>query len=137
MLTQMIATGSDNGEIKIWDISKLLQVDSRELSEPEHCFTHHRGPITSIEWSPFDSSELMVSSDDNSVTLWDMSLFKDPGDESEFPAQLLFEHLGQKQVKELHWHRQIEGVVASIAFEGICVWKPSIEIIDEGNNNGQ
>ena len=43
-------------------------------SAPLAHFTYHKGPITSIEWAPHDESVIAVSSADNQVTVWDLSV---------------------------------------------------------------
>ena len=55
-------------------------------------FDYLNAPITSVEWSPHDSSVLGVSSDDQ-LTLWDLSLEADAADQVPgVPPQLLFVH---------------------------------------------
>ncbi|PNX88479.1 glutamate-rich WD repeat-containing protein 1-like, partial [Trifolium pratense] len=102
-------------------------------------FDYHKHPITSIEWSPHESSSLAVSSADNQLTIWDLSLEKDEEEEAEFkartkelvnapedlPPQLLFIHQGQKDPKELHWHTQIPGMIVCTAADGFNVLMPS------------
>ena len=101
-------------------------------------FHHHKQPITSIEWAPHDESVLCLSSEDNQVTIWDLSVEADDhaftassaagAGADVLPAQLLFVHQGQKEVKEVHYHPQIPGVIMSSAEEGVDLFKPAINV---------
>uniref|UniRef100_A0A0C9S618 Glutamate-rich WD repeat-containing protein 1 n=1 Tax=Wollemia nobilis TaxID=56998 RepID=A0A0C9S618_9CONI len=129
----MIASGSDDGSFSIWDLRSF-----KEDSLVAH-FTYHKHPVTSIEWSSHEASTLAVSSADNQLTIWDLSLERDEEEEAEFkkelkeivdapedlPPQLLFVHQGQKDLKEVHWHAQIPGLLMSTAADGFNVLKPS------------
>eukprot|EP00850_Spirogloea_muscicola_P016454 SM000133S26820 [mRNA] locus=s133:260924:264037:- [translate_table: standard] len=130
----MLASGSDDGTFRIWDLRAF-----KEDSFVAH-FKYHRGPITSIEWSPHESSTIAAASADNQVTLWDLSLERDAEEEAEYeaqqaapqaaaptdlPPQLLFVHQGQEDPKELHWHRQIPGLLLTTALNGLNVLRPS------------
>ncbi|KAG6467352.1 hypothetical protein ZIOFF_074825 [Zingiber officinale] len=129
----MIASGADDGTFSIRDL-RLIKGDSLVAH-----FEYHKQPITSIEWCPHEASTLAVSSADNQLTIWDLSLERDEEEETEFkaklkeqasapqdlPPQLLFVHQGQKDPKELHWHTQIPGMIMSTAIDGFNVLMPA------------
>jgi len=113
----------DDGSIHIWDLRSFN-------GETPISFEWHKSPITSLEWNPNDSSVVAVSSSDDQLTIWDFSLEDDPdASDSQIPAddsvppQLLFIHQGQQNVKELHWHRQIPGLMVSTSLTGFHIFK--------------
>ncbi|XP_049850844.1 glutamate-rich WD repeat-containing protein 1-like [Schistocerca gregaria] len=118
-VSNLLVSGGDDGVFKIWDM--------QQFSKPLYTFDWHKGPITSVEWSPHEPSVLAISSEDDSVTMWDLSLTKDPEEASTFPPQLLFLHQGQNCIKEVHWHKQIPGVLISTSLDGFNVWKPNLD----------
>jgi ribosome assembly protein RRB1 len=81
---------------------------------------------------------------DNSVAVWDLALERDPEEESklatecsgikqEAPPQLLFLHAGQQEVKEVHWHMQIPGMLVSTAADCFNIFKPA-NVFEEGHS---
>ncbi|KAI7824540.1 WD40-repeat-containing domain protein [Kickxella alabastrina] len=131
----LLASGADNGDFKVWDMRKWTDASGR--STPAAQFNWHKGAITSIEWCPTDESVLAVAGSDDQLTLWDLAVELDAEEEArhrdamvgpdgtkrEVPAQLLFVHQGQSQIKELHWHPQIPGVIGSTSSTGFNFFK--------------
>lgn len=119
--------------LKVWDLRTI-----RNGSNPLAHFTYHRGPITSIEWAINDESVISMTSADDQLTIWDLSVEADDINHlsiqqhdpslAEYPPQLLFIHQGQQNMKELHYHPQIPGVIASTAENGMNVFKPAITV---------
>lgn len=125
----LLASGCDDGCFKVWDLRSVRE------GKPLANFTHHKQPITSLEWASHDESVLCVSSADNQVTVWDLSVEADDEEVAaaesaglDFPPQLLFIHQGQNNVKELHFHPQIPGTVVTTAEDGFNIFKPAISV---------
>lgn len=122
----LIASGSDNGDFAIWDL-RMWKPDTK--ADPAARFKWHNGPITAIEWKPKDASTLAVAGADDQLTIWDIALERDQEQEQgtfagvEVPPQLLFVHQGQHDLKEFHWHPQIDGMLVSAATEGFNMFK--------------
>ncbi|ELP84623.1 glutamate-rich WD repeat-containing protein, putative [Entamoeba invadens IP1] len=121
--TFQVVSGADNGELKVWDF--------RTFDFPIATFDWHKKAITSVEWCPHDETSFMASSEDDTVSFWDISMEADKEaaekyhvQEEKIPAQLMFLHQGQKNIKEAHWHQQIKGVVATTAWDGMNVFQP-------------
>lgn len=73
-----------------------------QYKEPVAQFKQHKAPITSVEWSPHETTTMIASGEDNQVTIWDLALEADSNENiPEVPSQLLFVHMGQKEVKEV------------------------------------
>ena len=177
LATFMLASGGDDGAVKAWDLravgngggsgsgsgsggsaapaakkSSAPSPSSPAPSSPGEVarLCYHRGAVTSVEWSPTESSVLLSTGDqtDGTTCVWDLAVERDPEEEAALgagaavaaasvgggdaagaagaaalPAQLLFVHAGQSDVKEAHWHPQIDGLVASTAADGFNVWR--------------
>lgn len=119
-----IASGGDDGVLKVWDLRHF------QNKTPLATFKHHTDHITTVEWNPNESTVLASGGDDDQIALWDLSVERDDNDASQndpqlkdLPPQLLFIHQGQKEIKELHWHPQLPGVILSTAHSGFNIFK--------------
>ncbi|KAM6967818.1 glutamate-rich WD repeat-containing protein 1 [Aplochiton taeniatus] len=117
-----LLSGGDDGLLKVWDLRQF------QSGSPVANFKQHSAPITSVEWNPVDSSVFASSGADDVVSQWDLSVEScDVGARAEgmkdLPPQLLFLHQGQSEVKEIHWHPQIPGVMISTALSGFNVFR--------------
>jgi len=123
------ATGADDGVWAVWD----LRTFSNTTVSPIASFTWHQKPITSVEWHPSDESVIAVSSADDTITLWDLGVEEDSeetgqnggGKDSgmeDVPDQLLFVHY-MEGVREVHWMKQMPGVVVGTGSGGFGVFK--------------
>lgn len=90
----LIATGSDDASVKVWDLRMVSEGAEEEVLN----FSWHTEPITSLRFQPNDESVLAVSSEDNRLSLWDMSMENEEGD-PEVPNELMFLHQGQQEIK--------------------------------------
>ncbi|KXZ51975.1 hypothetical protein GPECTOR_11g97 [Gonium pectorale] len=150
-VTYMLASGADDGCIRIWDLRTFASGGGGAAAgaaagtsgggggAPEHVaqFTFHRSHVSSVEWCPYEGSMLASCSGDNQLAVWDLALERDPDEEAalapegnaaapeDLPAQLLFLHAGQNDLKELHWHSQIPGLILSTAGDGFNLFKAS------------
>ena len=69
MNANLIASGADDGTIKIWD----KRYPKNALSE----LFFHEEPITSIQFAPNSDSVLSAASEDNRLTIWDLAVEND------------------------------------------------------------
>lgn len=118
----LMVSGAEDGSFSIWDFRYIQQ------GKPAANFKWHTTPISTVEWHSEEESVLAVGTNDQ-ITLWDLALEKDEENEKindgevAVPAQLLFVHQGQTDVKELHWHPQIPGLLLSTAANGFHAFK--------------
>ncbi|XP_049956353.1 glutamate-rich WD repeat-containing protein 1 [Schistocerca serialis cubense] len=117
----LIVSGGDDGILHIWDLRMFKEGSALAT------FKHHTEPVTTVEWNPVDSTVFASGGADNQIALWDLALERDDTAEEEdlkdIPPQLLFIHQGQKDIKELHWHPQLKGVILSTALSGFNIFR--------------
>lgn len=118
----LMVSGADDGSFRVWDL-RNFQSDA-----PVGHFKWHSEAITSVEWNPNEESVICVSSADDQISLWDLALERDEDsskqpEQQDLPPQLLFVHQGQRNIKEVHWHPQIDGAIVSTALDGFNFFK--------------
>ena len=127
----LLASGADDGVFATWDL-RSWSTDRSVQNIPLFANSWHKQAVTSIEWNPHDASILAVSGADDQITLWDLSIIDEAQDDivnevydgnNIIPKQLLFIHQGQQEVKEIHWHSQLSGVLLSTALSGFNIFK--------------
>lgn len=133
--THLVVSGGDDGSIRVWDLRTLDKNGSNDSAKPAAEFLHHQQAITSIQWHPKDSSMLCASSEDGSVSIWDLAVERDAEEElregvvltgaEDFPPQMLFIHMGQTNVKDAQWHPACPSLVVSTAQDGLNMFQPS------------
>jgi len=118
-----LLSGGDDGILKIWDLRNF-----GGGGDPVATFKHHTAAITSVEWHRDDSTVFASSGEDHQVALWDLAIERDDAEEENtelknLPPQLLFIHQGLKDVKEIHWHPKVPGLVMSTSHTGFDVFR--------------
>jgi len=147
----MLASGGDDGLLKAWDLRAVAAALTGKPAAAAKAQTPasasppgvvaaiaaHRGPVTSVAWSPHEAAVLLTTGGDDATAVWDLALERDPDEEAalgaggpvaapaDLPPQLLFLHAGQSQVKEGAWHPAIPGLVVTTAGDGFNVFKPA------------
>lgn len=128
----VLVSGGDEGGLNVWDL-RNFKSNSGSKPTPIASFNWHTAPISSVEWHPTEETAFAASGRDDQVTLWDLSVEQDDDEEPtsnqygengrEVPPQLLFCHQGASEIKEVHWHKQIPGMLISTSADGFHLFK--------------
>lgn len=118
---EVLATGSSDCSIKIWD--------TRNLSTPLFILRGHKGSVNVVRWSPHYESLLASSSPDRRVMLWDLNKTNVDCQESLESPELLFVHGGHtSSVDDISWNPAEPMEIASVSNDGLLhIWKISAE----------
>ncbi|WFD18076.1 Ribosome assembly protein rrb1 [Malassezia caprae] len=126
----LLLSGGDDGALKVWDMRSFK---SGPRPTPVAHFAWHRAPISSVEWHPDEDSIFTASGRDDQVTLWDLGVEHDEDEDAgeqpkgpngePVPSQLLFCHHGASDIKEVHWHPQVPGMLGTTSSDGFDFFK--------------
>jgi ribosome assembly protein RRB1 len=135
----LLLSGGDDGALKVWDMRMFKSSTGGASKKPDPVagFKWHTAPIDSVEWHPTEESVFAASGRDDQVTLWDLSVEADDEetglgtnseemrgpDGKEVPNQLLFCHHGASEIKEVHWHAQVPGILVTTSADGFHFFK--------------
>lgn len=136
----LLLSGGDEGSLKVWDLRNFKPsaagagAPAAEKPLAVATFNWHTAPISSVEWHPTEDSVFAASGRDDQVTLWDLSVEEDEEeaaaresytgpDGKAVPHQLLFCHQGASEIKEVHWHPQVSGMLMSTSADGFHLFK--------------
>lgn len=68
-----VLTGSEDSNVHVWTLSRLLERDATTELEPDRTLSNHRGPVTSLAVSPSANAETSIcvsASRDKSCIIW-------------------------------------------------------------------
>lgn len=116
----MMATGSSDKTVAIWDQRKLTV----KMSQLEY---HNEG-VYNVHWAPYSSTLLASGSSDRRVCIWDISRLgeeQSTEDNDDAPPEMLFVHGGHcAPISDLSWNPNDQLVLASVAEDNhLHIWQ--------------
>lgn len=117
-----LVSGGEDGSVIVWDTRTIVK--NQELSKLA-ILSCHTDAVSSVAWDPFNESQLLSASYDDTICVWDLALERAEDDiDLDIPQELAFVHMGQKDVADAKWHPQLQGCIISSSIENINITKP-------------
>ncbi|XP_071829619.1 protein transport protein Sec31A-like isoform X2 [Apostichopus japonicus] len=124
----IIAGGTDNGSVYLYDASKLLSNEEALITKTEQ----HTGSVKALDFNPFQGNLLATGASDSEIFIWDLNSPTNPMTPGA-KAQPLDE------ISCVAWNRQVQHILASTSPGGQCiVWdlkknEPIIKVTDHSS----
>eukprot|EP00375_Theileria_parva_P002988 XP_765669.1 hypothetical protein [Theileria parva strain Muguga] len=126
-------------EIHLWD--------QRNLSEPLHSISVHKGPIVRLHFNQLNKSLISSGSEDLTICILDLesagkdvdsSEYDEEDEEDDAPPELIFTHTGhQDKVYDFVWskNQETENLIASVGEDySLQMWQMTSQLLEESSD---
>lgn len=131
MHENMLATGSADATIALWDL--------RNLKRRLHTLEGHLDQVFNVAWSPASATILASCSADRRVNIWDLQKIGAevrPEEREDGAPELIFVHGGHTdKISDFSWNSQDTMMIASVSDNNFLqIWKAAANVTEIGEN---
>ncbi|KAH7667118.1 protein transport protein SEC31 protein [Dioscorea alata] len=113
----LIAGGLSDGNIGVWNPSKLIGENSQDSAFVVK-LEKHTGPVRGLEFSAISPNLLASGADEGELCIWDMAK---PPEPDLFPSLKSVGSGAQTEVSFVSWNPKFQHILASTSYNGITV----------------